>query len=140
MAIDTRFKPLILISFYSICYFIIFLLLPNKKNLLQIQIAKKKGDESALRNHSTLKMIVLVYSVNSLKWKKSNNSLWWNKISCNIALNSLLFWFPKECWGDFVALTGWRHWGWPMDFSSFCRNSLKGLKGDSASSYLQGPT
>jgi len=50
------------------------------------------------------------------------------------------FWFPKECWGDLVALTGWRQWGWPMDFPSFCRNSLKGLNGDNASSYLQGPT
>ncbi|RYR11611.1 hypothetical protein Ahy_B04g069113 isoform B [Arachis hypogaea] len=27
-----------------------------------------------------------------------------------------------------------------MDFISFCRISFKGLKGDSASSYSQGPT
>jgi hypothetical protein len=27
-----------------------------------------------------------------------------------------------------------------MDFPSFCHISLKGLKGDSASSYSQGPT
>ena len=34
---------------------------------MTIQIAKKKEDESTLRNHSTLEMIVLVYHVNSLK-------------------------------------------------------------------------
>ena len=43
-------------------------------------------------------------------------------------------------WGDLVVPTGWRQWGRSMDFPSFCYISLKGLKGDSASSYSQGPT
>uniref|UniRef100_A0A2N9I3M4 Uncharacterized protein n=1 Tax=Fagus sylvatica TaxID=28930 RepID=A0A2N9I3M4_FAGSY len=46
----------------------------------------------------------------------------------------------RRPWGDLVVPTGWRRWGRPMDFPSFCRISLKGLKGDSASSCSQGPT
>ncbi|KAL5696871.1 hypothetical protein ACHQM5_031274 [Ranunculus cassubicifolius] len=41
----------------------------------------------------------------------------------------------RRPWGDLVVPTGWRRWGRPMDFPSFCRISLKGLKGDSASSW-----
>lgn len=41
---------------------------------------------------------------------------------------------------SFVVLTRWRRWGRSMDFPSFCSISLKGLKGDSASSCSQGPT
>ncbi|KAJ7941723.1 hypothetical protein O6P43_035232 [Quillaja saponaria] len=46
----------------------------------------------------------------------------------------------RRPWGDLVVPTGWRRWGRSMDFISFCRISLKGLKGDSASSCSQGPT
>ncbi|KAI9088304.1 hypothetical protein K1719_030025 [Acacia pycnantha] len=47
----------------------------------------------------------------------------------------------RRCpWGDLVVPTGWRRWGRSMDFLSFCRISLKGLKGDSASRCSQGPT
>uniref|UniRef100_A0A2N9I5R1 Uncharacterized protein n=1 Tax=Fagus sylvatica TaxID=28930 RepID=A0A2N9I5R1_FAGSY len=42
----------------------------------------------------------------------------------------------RRPWGDLVVPTGWRRWGRPMDFPSFCRISLKGLKGDSASSLV----
>ncbi|KAK8594289.1 hypothetical protein V6N13_126098 [Hibiscus sabdariffa] len=48
--------------------------------------------------------------------------------------------YRRRPWGDLVVPTGWRRWGWSMDFPSFCRISLKGLKGDSASSCSQGPT
>ncbi|KAF9621400.1 hypothetical protein IFM89_020922 [Coptis chinensis] len=33
---------------------------------------------------------------------------------------------PARPWGDLVVPTGWRRWGQPMDFPSFCRISLKG--------------
>ncbi|KAL6003955.1 hypothetical protein ACLOJK_004501 [Asimina triloba] len=46
----------------------------------------------------------------------------------------------RRPWGDLVVPTGWRRWGRSMDFPSFCHISLKGLKGDSASSCSQGPT
>ena len=42
--------------------------------------------------------------------------------------------------GDLIVPTGWRRWGGSMDFPSFFRILLKGLKGDSASSCSQGPT
>ncbi|CAA7048613.1 unnamed protein product [Microthlaspi erraticum] len=48
--------------------------------------------------------------------------------------------YRRRPWGDLVVPTGWRRWGRSMDFPSFCRISLKGLKGDSASSCSQGPT
>ncbi|KAK8632807.1 hypothetical protein V6N13_073187 [Hibiscus sabdariffa] len=48
--------------------------------------------------------------------------------------------YRRRPWGNLVVPTGWRRWGWSMDFPSFCRISLKGLKGDSASSCSQGPT
>ncbi|KAL4308246.1 hypothetical protein GQ457_01G034110 [Hibiscus cannabinus] len=38
--------------------------------------------------------------------------------------------YRRRPWGDLVVPTGWRRWGWSMDFPSFCRISLKGLKGD----------
>lgn len=46
----------------------------------------------------------------------------------------------RHRWGDLVVPMGWRRWGRSMDFPSFCHISLKELKGDSASSYSQGPT
>nr|XP_007133836.1 hypothetical protein PHAVU_011G213000g [Phaseolus vulgaris]ESW05830.1 hypothetical protein PHAVU_011G213000g [Phaseolus vulgaris] len=45
----------------------------------------------------------------------------------------------RRPWGDLVVPTGWRRWGRSMDSFSFCHISLKGLKGDSASSCSQGP-
>jgi len=46
----------------------------------------------------------------------------------------------RRPWGDLVVPTWCRQWGRSMDSFSFCHISLKGLKGDSASSCLQGPT
>ncbi|KAK4275319.1 hypothetical protein QN277_018422 [Acacia crassicarpa] len=46
----------------------------------------------------------------------------------------------RRPWGDLVVPTGWRRWGRSIDFLSFCLISLKGLKGDSASSCSQEPT
>ena len=46
--------------------------------------------------------------------------------------NNLIY--GQHRWGDLVVPTGWRRWGRSMNFPSFCRISLKGLKGDSASS------
>ena len=48
--------------------------------------------------------------------------------------------YQRRPWGDIVVPTGWRRWGRSMNFPSFCRISLKGLKGDSASSCSQGLT
>ncbi|KAF9595592.1 hypothetical protein IFM89_001064 [Coptis chinensis] len=39
-------------------------------------------------------------------------------------------WMPKASLGDLVVPTGWRRWGRPMDFPSFCAFRPKGLKGD----------
>ncbi|KAL5732796.1 hypothetical protein ACOSQ2_032488 [Xanthoceras sorbifolium] len=44
--------------------------------------------------------------------------------------------YRRRPWGVLVVPTGWRRWGRSMDFPSFCRISLKGLKGDSASSWI----
>ena len=125
--------------FYLLFYYLYYYC-QIKKNWLQIQIAKKKGDESALRNHSTLKMIVSVYHVNSLNWRNQIILCGGTKYLTFLPRIVYCFWFPKECWGYLVAPTGWRQWGWPMEFPSFCHILLKGLKGDNASSCLQGPT
>ena len=106
MAIDTRFKPLILISFYSILlFYYIYYYIPNKKikkKWPQIQIAKKKGGEFVVRNHSTLEMIVLVYRVNSLKWKIQIILCGGTIYLAFLPQIVYCFLFPKECW--YVAM------------------------------------
>ncbi|KAL5749443.1 hypothetical protein ACOSP7_024046 [Xanthoceras sorbifolium] len=44
--------------------------------------------------------------------------------------------YRRRPWGDLIVPTGWRRWGRSMDFPSFCCISLKGLKRDSASSWI----
>ena len=90
------------INFFSILFVILLslLLLPKKK--MTIQIAKKKEDESTLRSHSTLEMIVSVYHVNSLKWKSQIILCGGTKYLAFLPQIVYCFWFPKECW--YVAL------------------------------------
>ena len=84
--------------FYLLFYYLYYYC-QIKKNWLQIQIAKKKGDESAFTNHSTLKMIVLVYRVNSLNWRNQIILSGGTKYLTFLPRIVYCFWFPKECWG-----------------------------------------
>ncbi|KAK7297232.1 hypothetical protein VNO77_47292 [Canavalia gladiata] len=77
------------------------------------------------------------------KSQKVQKVLSWNPIltkdSCGFYGRSATPGCRRRPWGDLVVPTGWRRWGWSMDSFSFCRISLKGLKGDSTSSCSQGP-